>query len=112
MYLERCAFQEEEKKATMELKNLSLAYAKVQTQARADCEVLQQVKQIVAGKPFFCISLFFAARGSSSSPKYGDTQRLSRTSRGALQTPAATSVLKRFVPRRRRSRSFFSHHRT
>jgi hypothetical protein len=58
VYLEHGAFQEKEKKVTAELKNLSLAYAEVQTQARADREVLQQVKQIVAGKPFFASEFF------------------------------------------------------
>ena len=63
MYLDHNAFQEEEKKkATMELKNLSLAYAEVQTQARADRKVLQQVKQIVVGKPFFA-SVYFLPQG-------------------------------------------------
>jgi hypothetical protein len=59
VYLERGAFQEKEKKATAELKNLSLAYAEVQTQARADREVLQQMKQIAAGKPFFASVCFW-----------------------------------------------------
>ena len=47
---------------TTELKNLSLAYAEVQTQARADRKVLQQVKQIVVGKPFFA-SVYFLPQG-------------------------------------------------
>ena len=62
MYIDHDAFQVEEKKVTMELKNLSLAYAEVQTQARADRKVLQQVKQIVVGKPFFA-SLYFFPQG-------------------------------------------------
>ena len=63
MYLDHNAFQEEEKKkATMELKNLSLAYAEVQTQARADRKVLQQVKKIIVGKPFFA-SVYFLPQG-------------------------------------------------
>ena len=60
MYVDHDAFQVEEKKVTMELKNLSLAYAEVQ--ARADRKVLQQVKQIVVGKPFFA-SVYFLPQG-------------------------------------------------
>ena len=60
MYVDHDAFQVEEKKVTTELK--SLAYAEVQTQARADRKVLQQVKQIVVGKPFFA-SVYFLPQG-------------------------------------------------
>jgi hypothetical protein len=38
--------------ASTELEKLRQAHAKVQTQARVDREVLRQVKQITAGKPF------------------------------------------------------------
>jgi hypothetical protein len=63
VYLERGAFREKEKNATAELKNLSLAYAEVQTKARADREVLQQVKQIAAGKPFILLQRVFGRKG-------------------------------------------------
>ena len=58
MYVDHDAFQVEEKKVTMELKNLSPAYAEVQTQAREDREVLHQVRHIATSKPFLLHYVF------------------------------------------------------
>lgn len=48
VYLERDALQEDKKKAVVDFEKLILTHAEVQSQARADREVLQQVRQIAA----------------------------------------------------------------
>jgi hypothetical protein len=58
VYQERDALQNKEKVANTELEKLCLVHAEVQTWARADREVLQQVKQIPAGKPFLLQCVF------------------------------------------------------
>lgn len=74
--------------SSTELDKLRQAHAEVQSQARADREVLQKVRQIAAVSRF-CFNVFSAARGSSSSPSCGDPQRSSRIFRGAQRPPAA-----------------------
>jgi hypothetical protein len=58
IYKERDTFQEKEKVASTELEKLHQAHAEVQSQAHVDREVLQQVNQIAAYKPFLLQCVF------------------------------------------------------
>ena len=52
----------EEQKVKEEIHKLRLAHSDLQTTARADCKVLQQVEQIPAGKPYL-LQCVFGSKG-------------------------------------------------
>lgn len=58
VYLEHDTLQEDQKKAAAEFEKLKSAHAEFQSQARADHEVLQQVRQIAASKSYLLQCVF------------------------------------------------------
>ena len=64
LYVQRDTLQDDQKKKAAELEKLGLACKEAQTQARADREELQQVKQIAAGKPYLLRCVFGDVRSA------------------------------------------------
>ena len=62
VYKAHDALQVKEEMASEEVKKLRLVHSELQTQTRADREVLQQVEQINAGKPYL-LQCVFGSKG-------------------------------------------------
>jgi hypothetical protein len=102
VYQESVTRQNKEKVANMELEKLRLVHAKVQTQAQADREVLQQEKQIATGKPFLLQCVFghkaFAdlLRSAANAGRYYSTREGHAAERAfwqQFQTPSHLELL-------------------
>lgn len=62
MFLARDKLRVEEKQVKEEPKKLQLAHSELQTAARDDCKMLQQVEQIALGKPYL-LKCVFGSKG-------------------------------------------------